>query len=71
VNEKNKDASIGPTVKIMNPRIQGVMKAYAQSESRRARLKRGGLKDDCIIVSFENFVQGLGITSLFACDTQN
>src|SRR5215216_5144818 len=51
VKEKNKETSIGPTVKIRNPIIQGVIKAYAQSDSRRARLKRGGLRVDCIIFS--------------------
>jgi hypothetical protein len=52
VKEKNNEASMGPTVKIRNPMIQGVIKAYAQSDSRRARLMRGGLRLNCIIFSF-------------------
>src|SRR5215216_124767 len=48
VNEKNKEASMGPTVKIRKPMIHGVMKAYAQRASRRAKLQRERFMDDCI-----------------------
>src|SRR5215208_4559843 len=73
VNEKNKDASMGPTVKIRNPMIHGVMKAYAQRASRRARLQRERFMDDCINFSSQQTmdwtsqVPGPAMSNIYRC----